>query len=331
MPDPSNIIALATAHWASMVLLTANRLNLFTLLSGAPRSPADVAAKCGAHPRPLTMLLNACVGQGLLRRENGCYVNSETAEAFLTPGKPGYLGDALRYSDDLYPVWGRLGEAIASNAPVLRPETILGADSEKTRNFVLGMHNRARGAAATLASILDLRGRQRLLDVGGGPGTYSILLIAQTPGLTATVLDLPAVVGIGQELIAEAGYADRVRTLAGDYTTTEFPADHDTVLMSGILHRETPESSRRLLGKAFAALPHGGLIVLSDVFFEDDAKDRPPFATLFALNMLLTSEHGGAHAKTEMSRWMSQSGFVDIRVKPLPPPMPHTVLLGTKP
>ncbi len=32
----------------------------------------------------------------------------------------------------------------------------------------------------------------------------------------------------------------------------------------------------------------------------------------FALNMMLTSDHGSAHAKTEMARWLDDTGFVQI-------------------
>ena len=330
-PDPSAIVALATAYWASMVLLAANRLRVFTVLSAGPLSAADVAQECGAHPRSMAMLLNACVARGLLARDGQRYRNTSAAAAFLVEGKPAYLGGALRYSDDLYAVWGRLPEAVQSNAPPIRPATILGDDPEKTRHFVLGMHDRARGVAASLATSLDLAGRRHLLDVGGGPGTYAVMLVRQTPGLRATVLDLPAVVAIGRELVAGAGVADRVDFVAGDYTTTAFPRDVDVVLMSGILHRETPEGCRVLLRKAFEALVPGGLCTVSDVVFDDEDKTSPPFATLFALNMLLTSEHGSAHARTETAAWMRGAGFADITVRPLPPPMPHVVLLGVRP
>ena len=112
---------------------------------------------------------------------------------------------------------------------------------------------------------------------------------------------------------------------------TGIAAGNDVVLLSGVLHRESPDACRALLKKAFESLSEGGLVVVSDVFFDNQAKDSPLFATLFALTMLLSSEHGSAHAKTEMAAWMSDAGFVDIRIQPLPPPMPHTMLLGTRP
>lgn len=330
LPDPSGIVSLATAYWSSMALLAANRLDLFTALAGEPRPATAVAAACNAHPRSVTMLLNACVALGLVRREGALYANTPEAQAFLVRGAPAYLGDALRYSEDLYPVWGRLAEAVRANAPALRPDDLLGDDAEKTRHFVLGMHNRARGVAAALAATLDLDGRKQLLDVGGGPGTYSVMLVRRTPGLRAAILDLPGVVAIARELIAEAGCGDRIATIAGDYTTTDFPGGNDVVLMSGMLHRETPETCRALLAKGTRALVDGGLLVVSDVFFDDEGKDSPPFATLFALTMMLTSEHGSAHPVTETRAWMAEAGLGAIETRRFPPPMPHLALLGRR-
>jgi hypothetical protein len=86
-----------------------------------------------------------------------------------------------------------------------------------------------------------------------------------------------------------------------------------------------------LLRKAFAALDAGGLVVVSDVFFTDDRKSTPPFAIHFALNMMLTSDEGSAHAKTEMARWVAEAGFTQVDVRDLPPPNPHTLVVGIKP
>jgi len=170
-----------------------------------------------------------------------------------------------------------------------------------------------------------------MLDVGGGPGTYSVLLVKKTPGLRSRILDLPAVIKIAKEIIAGFQCSDSVDVVAGDYASTPFPAGNDVVLMSGMMHRETPESCRRLLDKAYASLDPGGLVVVADVFFADDSKTQPAFSGLFALSMMLTAENGCAHAQTEMARWMEDAGFGAIRLQPLPPPMPHVVIFGSKP
>src|SRR5262245_29935088 len=195
-PDASIITNLATGYWASMVMIAANRIEIFTKLAAGPLTAAQIAEACDVPVRGLELLLNACVAERLLEKHNETYSNSATAQFFLVPGKPTYLGDALKYSEDLYPVWGNLERTVRTGVLPEKPETILGDDPEKTRNFVMAMHNRALGIARAVIAQMDLTGRKRLFDVGGGPGTYSILLVQKTPGLSATVLDLSAVLRI---------------------------------------------------------------------------------------------------------------------------------------
>jgi hypothetical protein len=84
------------------------------------------------------------------------------------------------------------------------------------------------------------------------------------------------------------------------------------------------------LRKTFDA-PTWGVAIVSDVFFDDETKRTPPFTLYFALNMMLTSDDGSAHAKTEMARWMRVAGFTGVGVQELPKPNPHSLVTGTKP
>ena len=131
--------------------------------------------------------------------------------------RPAFSESGFKYAEDLSPAWGRLTDLVRSGRPPMTPETILGDDEEKTRNFVLAMHERARGIGSILAHLVDLSGRRRLLDVGGGPGTYSASLVQQTPGLSATVLDVPGVLKVGilygsvARWLGDAGWVVAVR------------------------------------------------------------------------------------------------------------------------
>jgi len=328
--NPSAIFKLATAYWDSCVFLTANRINLFSILGQSEKTATEIADELNIEPRAAEMFLNACISLGLLEKKDGKYKNSSISDAFMVKGKPGYLGDAMKYSDDLYHVWGKLEDTLRSGKPAIKPQTILGEDPVKTRNFILGMHNRALGVGRSLADKIDLSGRKKLLDVGGGPATYSILLAKKTPGLTSTVMDLPKVVEIAREIIVEFKMEDRVRAIEGDYTKDPYPEGNDCVLNSGMFHRETPDSCRMLLGKAFESLLPGGLIVVNDVFCNKE-KDGPPFVMLFGINMMLTSDNGTVHSTDEVSQWLTEAGFIDVSSEPLPPPMPHTVVKAIKP
>jgi cyclopropane fatty-acyl-phospholipid synthase-like methyltransferase len=141
------------------------------------------------------------------------------------------------------------------------------------------------------------------------------------------VLELPGVAAVAREIIAAAGAGDRVSLRDGDYHTSDFGHGHDVVLMSGMFHRESPASCRRLIAKARQSLEPGGLLVVSDVF-TDAGGCSPPFATLFGLNMALTAPDGTVHADADVANWMRDAGFERIELRALPPPMPHRVVQG---
>lgn len=329
-PDPTPIVRLTTAYWDSQALLTANRLKLFDQLAAGPRSAAEVADALGLDGHRTALLLRVLVSLGMLEARDGRFANSAAATAFLVSGSPAYMGGAMRYSDQLYDTWGRLEESLRSGEPALPAESYLGADEQRTRTFVHAMHGRAMGIARALVAVLDLSGRRHMLDVGGGPGTYSILLTERCKGLHAEVLELPGVAAVAREIVAAAGAADRVEVRDGDYHVAEFGTGHDVVLMSGMFHRERERSCRQLIAKARGALVPGGLLAVSDVF-TDEGGCSPPFATLFGLNMALTAPDGTVHADADVVRWLREEGFGDIGTRALPPPMPHRVITGVLP
>lgn len=330
-PNPGLIHQVALAYRSSAAFFAASDLEVFTHIADGALTADQIAARCGAAGEPLRMVLETCADLGLLSRDGEAFRNTPTTTMFLLKGGRAYLGDSLKYARDLYPAWGKLGELVKTGQPTMPPETILGENKAKTRAFVMAMHERARGIGSVLPHNVSLAGRSRLIDVGGGPGTYSVELCRQTPGLTSTVLDRPGVLEVTRELVDTAGFADRVTLLPGDYLTTPFGSGFDAALLSGMMHRESADNVNLLLRKTFEALEPGGQVMVSDVFFDDDRKNSPPFATSFAINMMLTSNHGSAHARTEMARWMEANGFRNITLNDMPKPNPHTLILGIKP
>jgi predicted O-methyltransferase YrrM len=328
--NPAPIMDLSTAYWGAQTLFTANRLGLFAAMAGGHKSVPDIAQACATRERPLRLLLKACTALGLLEENAGEYRVSATSAALLVPGGEGYLGDAIRYSDDLYTTWSKLEQALRSDEPQLPTAEYTGEDAARTRHFVRGMHDRALGIGKVMVDLVELGGRRQMLDVGGGPGTYSSLFARRNPGLRSTVLDLPGVTAIASEIIAELGMSEQVGVLPGDFNTTAFPAGNDVVLISGVFHRESETGCRTLIQRAHDCLEPGGLLVVGDVF-TDAGGCSPPFAALFGLNMLLTAEDGGVHADADVAQWMLDAGFASTRVKPFPAPLPHRVVMGTKP
>ncbi|MCP4074638.1 MAG: methyltransferase [Gammaproteobacteria bacterium] len=327
--NPSPILALSTGYWNSQALLTANRMGLFALLANESRTLGQIAKGLGSRKKGTRMLLNACIALELVQINNGLYSNTDMSKAFLVPGQQGYLGDAIRYSDDLYQTWGSLEQTLISGIPSMATEKYTGEDLQQTRNFVYGMHNRAMGIGRVMVDLVDLSGRKKMIDVGGGPGTYSSLFAQVYPDIHSRVLDLPAVLEISEEIIESMGVAERVTTEPLDYMQDEFPEGNDVVLISGVFHRETEKTCRGFIRRASQALETGGLLIISDVF-SDEGGTSPLFATLFSLNMMLTADDGEVHSDTDVENWMEQENFKDVLKVSFPQPMPHRIVMGIK-
>jgi len=328
-PDPSGIMALSTGYWGSQALITANRLGVFDVLEGGARTAVEVADELGLEERMTELFLNALAALGLLEKSAGRYANSRVSQIFLTSASAASMRDSLRFMDDLYATWGDLENALRSGKPAKAAETYLGGDEAQTRHFVRSMHDRALAIGRGLVEVVDTGGRQRLLDVGGGPGTFSALLTERNSELTADVLELDGVATVAEQILAETGAAERVRMIRGDYHTSDFGSGYDMVLMSGMFHRETPKNCRKLIRKAAACLEPGGLLVVTDVF-TDPGGTAPEFSALFGITMMLTAPDGCVHADADVAAWMDDAGFAEVEQRPFPPPMPHRVVVGKK-
>ena len=190
------------------------------------------------------------------------------------------------------------------------------------------MHDRALGIARALVEILDLGGRRALLDVGGGPGTYSVLLTGQVP--RAALRGARAARrrrGRARDRRRGRRVATASRCATATTTARTSAADGRRADVRHVPPRDgarLPRTHRSARGSA--SIP-GGLLVVSDVF-TDEGGTQPAFAAMFGLNMMLTAPDGGVHADADVTRWMADCGFVELRTTPLPPPMPHRVVHG---
>ncbi|MEV0369759.1 methyltransferase [Streptomyces sp. NPDC050636] len=316
--SPKRLMEIVTGVWAAKALAEATRMELFSQLSAAPGATvAEIAARNGLAERPAEQLLTVCAALGLLRREGAGFANTPEAEAYLVRGRPDYFGDAVLSLDRRYAGWMRLEEALRTDSPTnFDPEAAESMfdpeDAALKADFWKSMYALSATSARALAATYDFAPVRRLLDVGGGGAAYDIELCRAYGDLRATVLDLPFVCELTRERVAEAGLADRIDCVPGDFLRdAELPGGHDAVLLSQILHDWDEPTNRLILGKCRAALPPGGRILISELLV-DDTKDGPLLPALMSLNMLV-STWGRNYTAAEYGAWLTDAGFTDVR------------------
>jgi len=324
--NPQTLLELSNSYWQTSVLHTAVKLDIFSLLDDQPLRGEELAKKVGADKDGLGRLLSALVAMELLLKKDGHFSCSRSAAVFLSRQSSIYLGHIIQHHRQLMESWAHLDEAVLSGRPVRSPYA--GDDPEWRRNFLMGMFDLAMLLAPKVAGKIDLSGRRRLLDLGGGPGTWAIHFCEKNPELQATVYDLPTSQAFAEETIARFDLQERVAFAAGDFLREEVKGSYDVVWISHILHGEGPQEVRTILDKAAAVLEPGGLLLIHEFVLNDD-QDGPLFPALFSLNMLLGTPAGRSYSGRQLFELLREAGFKDARLLDLGVPGESSVIAAT--
>ena len=173
------------------------------------------------------------------------------------------------------------------------------------------MHAVGRNLATGISRAFDAGRYRRLLDIGGGSGTYTIAFLRRNPAMTAVLFDLAPVISMASERLQAEGLADRVTLVAGDFSRDELPSGCDLALLSAIIHQNSPARNLDLFGKIFRALSAGGSILIRDHVM-DESHTLPHAGAIFAVNMLVGTAGGDTYTFGEIKEGLEKAGFTGV-------------------
>ena len=315
--DTTRLQKMAQAYWESAALMAAVELEVFTAIARGQDTIATVAKAVSISERNAGRLLTVLVAMTLLTRDGDRFANAADVERFLVKDSDRYAGPWILFTKPRWPAFGELSKRLR-NPEENRLGAYVDFTVEDARRYHAATYSIGMGAARLFSRSVDLNGRKLLLDLGGGSGAYSIVATQTFPGLKAIVLDLPPVTVVADEYIAANNAADRVTTLPGDFTRTEFPRNVDVVVMASNLPQYEPDLIRLVVGKAFAALVPGGEMHLIGETLHDDRRG-PLSAALWGLNEAIQHSTGLAHTESEVKGYLQGAGFADVAVHPFVP------------
>lgn len=300
-------------YWVARAVLAGHEIGLFAALGRRKLTAKTLAKKLGTDERALDLLLKALAGQGVVAKEKSSWRIAPAMEPFLTEGEGSALG-MIAHQAHLWRLWDRLPDAIRTGKPAEDAPPFRGGP-EAARIFTLAMRDGAVRFAPEVAAEVDLRGRKRLVDLGGGPGVYAVELARRYPDLDVLVMDLPDVAAVGEEIVAAyADVAGRVRFHPGDVDRDPLPEGIDAAFLSHVIHGKGEKGVRRLFGRIADALPRRGLLVVRDFFLSPDGTE-PASGSLFSLNMLVATPNGRSYTTEEATAWLRDAGFATVRFR----------------
>ncbi len=312
-PDEAPLCRIAADRFRLPILIAADRTGLLRELQERPGSDAATVAVRRALPiEYVHEMLAVLVESGVVARlQSGWVLTPAGATYGLTgPVQPYHWGGifGLMSANPARPL--SLFEAIGKERDILRGtreaqmmEHVL--SPELARVFADHMHSQGAAAAVAVAQHPLLAETERFLDVAGGGGTYSAELAATHPHIQATILEVHPMDDIARERIALRDLAARVRVERGDMFEVDWPAGHDTIFLSHILHDWGPEKNERLLRRAFQALPPGGRLIIHELLLGGPHHD---LAAAFSVTLYKWTE-GRQYTAVELQTLLRRAGF----------------------
>lgn len=293
-----------SGYQSTRVLITANNYGVFDFLQ-KQKTTRHLAKELKTEAWATEILLDALTSLGLLIKQNNKYRNSSQASRFLVSGSPHYQGHIIKHAELLWDRWSDLDRVLKTGEPSRR--------SRDHETFIFGMHNISLLKAKEVMDGVGLESVRRTLDLGGGPGTYSIEMARR--GIDVTLFDLPETIKITKKVLARfPGAAKNITLLKGDFHINDIGRDYDLIFISQIVHSFSEKENISLLKKCRKALNDNGRVVIQE-FLINEKKTYPVRSALFAVNMLVNCKGGRTWSPGNMKKWFLKAGFGSVRKK----------------
>ncbi len=333
MADRELLVRLVFGGMAAQTVRAAVRLRIVELIGDTPRPAADVAADAGAEPQPMTRLLRALAGLGLLREHGFGTFAVAPAGLLLAPGRPDSLTSFVRMFTEpaIIRAWEHLDDSVRTGDVAF--DTVFGTDffshlarePELSGEFNAAMSQATAETAAALPHAFDFGRFGSVTDVGGGDGTLLAGVLVAFPGLTGVVHDTSEGLAQAPENLRRHGLTERCSLVAGDFFRS-VPEGSDLYLMKSILHDWPDDRAVRILRHCRAALPPGGrVLILEPVLPEIVRADDDGSTYLSDLNMLV-NVGGRERTRKDFEALCEAAGLSLTSVTPLPEAEPFSLL-----
>lgn len=314
----------------SQVLHACVQLHLFDILAEGPQTAAALAQRLSLPLPGAERLLLAAASLRLLSHRRGRFGLGPLGAAMVGNAAIAQmvLHHRMLYADLEDPVSLLRGEAASTALNQYWAYTGAGQPaalaSEHVAAYTALMAASQPLVAGEVLAAYPLRRHRRLLDVGGGDGSFVQAALHATPGLHATVFDLPAVAERARARFSDSGLSARATATGGDFGSDALPTGADVVSLVRVIHDHDDPVALAILQAARRALPPGGTLLLAEPM--SGTAGAEPIGDAYFGFYLLAMGRGRARTTAELSAMLAQAGFGQIRRIPTHTPLLVSVL-----
>lgn len=288
-------------------IMAAADLNIFEVMGKNQITFEEISERAKTHPLATRHLLDCLTGIGYLTCSKGMYSLKPKYHKWLLKEFHSNIVDKLRFQicewnwmtnlED----YVRTGKAMDIHSIMTRSEWTSYQDGMRAVSGEIAMEIAAKIKLSQNAS--------QMLDIGGSHGLYSIELCKKYPGLSSTILELPAAIERASAIASNKGLGKRVRFQPGDALIDNLGDQvYDLILLNNVAHHFTAEDNLELTKKAALSLKPGGIFAVGEFIRDTQPGQGGLVASCSGLYFSLTSK-SGAWSVEEINSWQREAGL----------------------
>ncbi|MEQ1717682.1 MAG: methyltransferase [Hyphomicrobium sp.] len=254
----------------SQVLLACVQLKLFEHLEDGPKTLGDLARRMDLPMPAARQLLDAALALRLVSSIGaGRYTIGFRGAAIA--GNPAVLSmiehHAMVYADLADPV--ALLRGTHAKTGLANYWSYCGVPSAVLPDQRIADYTRlmSRSQSLVAGQVLDaypVNQHHKILDIGGGDGTFLRSVAARAPGIALELFDLPAVAERARANFAAAGLELRAAARGGNFRDDDLPEGADLITLVRVVHDHDDDVVMMLLHKIRRALSPGGTLLIAE-------------------------------------------------------------------
>jgi hypothetical protein len=333
---PEVLLQLITSYTSAQVVHVAAKLRLADLLAGGPRSIEDLAVATDTHAPSLARLVRALAALGIVAEAGDGRVALTALGSPLQSDAPDSIRDAVLFlvGEWAWRSWGDLLYSVRTGDPAFDRIFCMSNFEYWEHNAEAGgihdafFRSMSRTTTDPIVAACDFSRFSTIVDVGGSTGALLAAILRAHPAVRGILFDLPHVVAGAEQVLAEAGVADRCEVVAGSFFDS-VPPGGDAYLLKYIIHDWDDERAVAILRRCREAMAPGSVLLLVEQLLPEHLEVGPAAQRLARLDlqMLVLTPGGRERMEQEFRSLLQEAGF-DLR-QVIPTASPFRILEAT--
>lgn len=314
MDYTNSILELINGYKISNALFIAAEFNLFDYIDGK-RTVQEIALEISVYNKALEIILDIFVSIGLIKKiSNDIYFVDEDIRPLLVSYSKNSFIPLIKlenYLSEKHTAKSMLREVMLNG----KGYDLFNQNSKENQEKLYGQamdHGSKYSSICVARELLSIKDG-RVLDVGGGIGTYAIQLCKMNKNIVVDIVDKTEMEKECLKNISRNNFKNRINLYSGDIRNFSFNVEYDGIILSNVLHLFDEDTNKEIIKKLSSIVKEKGIIVFHDFFLSDD-KTSPRVSSLFTLDWLMHGAFFNVNSK-DISAWVEQFGLKVIKVR----------------